>query len=331
MIKNKQIYVDERWIGNHGIGTVTKNLIQGLKAKPLKIRCSKFSIINPFFFSLRLLFLNNNSIVINPGFNNPFIFPRRYFFYIHDLIHVNYYSSFFYKIYYKFYISFSVRYSSKVFTVSEFSRSQIIEFFKIPEYKVVNVSNGIDQLFFTKSISKSISKFKLNLNFDYFLCVANRKKHKNEMTVLKAFLKLIQFVRFKLILIGKPSIQQTNFLKKNNLTDHVIYLSDLSTSSMVSLYRNAKGFITASFVEGFNLPLVEAMASKIPIYASNIDTHREISKGNVFFFDPYNPESLYNKILTNFNKKDLTQINRAYLVAKSYSWDKVIKKIEDQF
>lgn len=321
MNKKNNVFIDERWLGNHGIGIVTKNLINGLNAKPLNINCDKFSVINPFLFSLKLFKLPPKAIIINTGFNNPFLFPRKYFFYIHDLIHINYYSSFFYKIYYKIYISFCIKFSTKVFTVSDFSKKQILNFFKLSENKVINVSNGVDESFFSKS------KFKSFFNFKYLLCVANRKKHKNEEIIIKSFFKLKKTHKLKLVLIGKPSREQSKFIKDNNLLNDIIYLDDLTTNSMISLYRNAEAFITASFIEGFNLPLLEAMASKISIYASNIEVHRDITKGNVIYFNPDDVNSLHVQLLKNIHKKNSTQINNAYLIAKTYSWADVINRI----
>jgi glycosyltransferase involved in cell wall biosynthesis len=319
----KNIYIDERWSGNHGIGIVTNFLLSFFHAKPLNIHCSKLSIFNPFFFSLRLYFLPINSIVINPGFNAPFLFPKKYYFYIHDIMHVKFYKNPLVLLYYKFYLSYSIKKAAKVFTVSEFSRNEIINFFNLKNVnKVINISNGVSKNLFKKNYKKRL------LNYNYILCVSNRKKHKNEFNLLKAFSLVNDKVKFHLVFTGNPDRNIKKQIATLNLNSRVKFFSNLTDDDMVSLYKHSLALISPSFYEGFNLPIVESMASKTAVIASDIPVHREVTKGNAIFFDPHNPSSL-STILVNleyFIKNDIVQ--KAYKTSRNFTWDKVGKKIQ---
>ncbi len=85
-----------------------------------------------------------------------------------------------------------------VFTVSEFSRKRIIEWAGIEPSKVVNVGNGVSPKFQPEGE-------RINLGYEYILCVSNRKGHKNEFGTLEAFKHADIDESIKLVFTGKAN------------------------------------------------------------------------------------------------------------------------------
>jgi hypothetical protein len=81
-MKVKKIYYDERWLGNYGIGHVAECFKLYLKYEPLRINCSKLSVLDFILITFKILHLPKKAIIINPGFNCPFYNFKNYFFYI---------------------------------------------------------------------------------------------------------------------------------------------------------------------------------------------------------------------------------------------------------
>jgi glycosyltransferase involved in cell wall biosynthesis len=76
----------------------------------------------------------------------------------------------------------------------------------------------------------------------------------------------------------------------------LFWLDDVSNADLCHLYKNARGLIFASVVEGFGLPLVEAAYFGLPAIASDIPVFREIGGGAITYFDVADATSLAARI-----------------------------------
>ena len=240
---------------------------------------------------------------------------------MHDLAHIDFYNSFINKFYYKFFIKFIYRNSNRIFTISEFSKFKIMNLLGFKSSQIHVVCCGINENFFSKKKIKPI------LKFSYILCVSNRKKHKNEDLLLNGFLEIAKLHNYKLILLGNSTFYQDEFILNNNLNDKIIFLNSISDNELVSLYRHAKALICPSLYEGFSLPVAEAMASRIPIFISDIPVHHEISGENAIFFDSNSHFDLARKFNKNIKHYDSKMIDSAYDLSKKYKWGNVCKNI----
>ena len=78
--------------------------------------------------------------------------------------------------------------------------------------------------------------------------------------------------------------------------DKLFMFNDLSDDELAWIYENANGLIFSSIVEGFGLPIVEALQRSLPVFASDIPVFKEIGAEGVQFFDLDNPQELASLI-----------------------------------
>ena len=94
----------------------------------------------------------------------------------------------------------------------------------------------------------------------------------------------------RLVIAGKRGWENENvkdlFERSHALAPYVIEVSDLSDSGLASTLAGAECLVAPSLVEGFSLPVVEALSLGIPVLASDIDVHREVAQGRATLLDP---------------------------------------------
>lgn len=164
----------------------------------------------------------------------------------------------------------------------------------------------------------------------YILYVGSEQPRKNFLTALEAFRILIKtHSNFRFVKVGKDQslvnrIKLNNILKLNpGLKSKFYLIEECSDFQLHNLYRNALCLIFPSLYEGFGIPLVEAMAAKCPIIASNIPTTKEICSGAALYVHNNTNPNDYVKLLImlvenkNFRTKYSSQ---SYLRSFKYTY-----------
>ena len=169
----------------------------------------------------------------------------------------------------KKYLPYQAEHCAHILTVSNFSKQEILKFLgdRIPPKKITVTPNAVqwspEELLNTPS-------FPLSCNPElkphaYFLAVSSLLKHKNYETLLSAWKKYrlsSKNTTDKLVIVGAPADKEITTLV--NTTAGVIHLINVPHAELLSLYKNAIGFFMLSRIEGFGLPLLEAMTCGCP-------------------------------------------------------------------
>ncbi|MDD5365346.1 MAG: glycosyltransferase family 1 protein [Gallionellaceae bacterium] len=136
----------------------------------------------------------------------------------------------------------------------------------------------------------------------HFLCVGTIEPRKNLDTLLDGFEHyLARGGSGQLVLIGRKGWLCDDFLAR--LVHHREYgrrlhwFNDIDDENLEWAYARARAVVFPSIVEGFGLPLVEALGRGTPVIASDIEAFREIGDGYVQFFPPLDPGSLADIML----------------------------------
>lgn len=321
-----KIVFDSRWNGEHGIGRFSREIHNRIKFDS-EIN-GKTSPTSPFdIFITPWYLLSPDKVFFTPGFNAPWWFVSRSIITIHDLNHIDVKgnNSLLKTFYYNWVLKRACKKCIKIFTVSEFSKSRIVEWSNILPDKVVVVGNGVSMGF------KPSGELHLP-GYEYFLCVSNRKEHKNEKRLINAFSQLDRSQGVKLLFTGHPTDDVLQYIRKEGLESDILFSGRIDENELPKYYRGAKAVLMPSLYEGFGLPVIEAMACGVPVMASNTTALREVAQGFAVTVDPYSVKEIsagMNMLLTdNVLRNEL--IAKGLDRARMFSWDKTVHLISSE-
>lgn len=357
------LIIDARMVSEqlHGIGRYTYELIN--KVKNIK-NISLYILVNDVEKSskifgnssnIRLIKMNSKFLSIGEFFELPKVInrfnKRETFFHapsfvssplikcksamtIHDLNHIKlpqFYSKF-HKYYYKFVVKTSANKASIIFTDSDFSKNEIVEWLECNENKVIDTKVGVDKKFSKcnnlKMLNNIRERYKLPQKF--ILYVGNLKPHKNVGNLFKA-MSIVEDI--KLIINGKPNEELNNIINEYNLQNKIQFIGYVHDDDLPILYSIAELFVFPSIYEGFGLPPLEAMASGCPVITSNVASLPEVVGDAAGYFNPYDFIEIGNKINKVINDDTLRQnmIKKGIVQAKQFTWENTIEMIIDKY
>ena len=317
------LIIDQRWEGPHGIGRFAREVASRIPHQPLALSGKPLHPLDPFKLH-RALRKNPENTFFSPGFNPPWGRPCPFFFTIHDLIHLEVpkESGVLKRLFYEALIRPALKQAEAIFTVSEFSKSRIAEWGRVPPEKIIVVGNGVSQNFTPEGERWQ------GTHRPYFLYVGNHKPHKNTRGLIEAFGQSGVHKAMDLLLTGFPTPELEALVASRSLVGSVKFLGLVDELSLAALYRGTRALVLPSWYEGFGLPLVEAMACGAPILSSNRTSLPEIGGDAVRYFDPVQPESLVEglRLLEAEDRSDMLR-DKGIERAKAFNWDQVATRI----
>jgi len=226
-----------------------------------------------------------------PDYFMPLIFDIPSAIVIHDLSflsHPHFYSKSFVS-FYEYQLKITLKNNPLVLTISENTRSAISKYLNIRKENVHSLQAYSE--FGYENFERP--------NGNYLLYVGHIEPRKNLHFLLKTFIKWkdITKVDLKLIIAGEFWLKTTEtkkILNEFNDCSSIEFTGYVDEDKLKGLYSNASGFVHTSFVEGFCLPVLEAMHYKLPIICSFNTGAEEISKPNSIIINPYSEKSLLN-------------------------------------
>lgn len=228
---------------------------------------------------------------------------------IHDLIHERHpeqYNAIDVKIYSKK-IRYACTHADLVIAISEQTKKDIIELYKIPEKKVTVCYQSCRPVFAEKINDEELRKVKekYGLPDQYFLHVGSIIERKNLLNICKAIYHLHNEINIPLVVIGnggKFKEQVKEYIRQNKIEDKIIFLSEGTTGNTLrndqyamdfpAIYQSAVAMIYPSFYEGFGLPVLEALWSGLPVITSNVSCLPEVGGPGAYYVDPNSAEEI---------------------------------------
>jgi glycosyltransferase involved in cell wall biosynthesis len=236
------------------------------------------------------------------------------------------------RLFYKFVFRFAITKSKTIIVPSNYVKKEIIKNYHIKKEKIHVSYEGVS---FSEEYKLDSEDFfnKNNINFPYLLYVGNSYPHKNLKKAMEAIVLLQKERKVNFVIVSARNVffeRLNKYIKENNYSNFVKVLNFIPDSELSNLYRKSKGFLYPSFSEGFGLQGLEAMTLKTPCVVSDIEAFREIYEDNAIYFDPKNVNSIKLAIEKLFGltkvKREII-IDKAYIFAKKYSWDKMAETI----
>jgi glycosyltransferase involved in cell wall biosynthesis len=214
--------------------------------------------------------------------------------------------------------------ATSIFTISEFTRAQIVEWSGVSLDKVCNVGCGVDSSYCPEGDF-------YGLPFPYLLCVSNRKRHKNEFRVVEAFAKAGLGAEMRLVFTGNPTTDLADCIERHHVAPFVHFTGLVPEEKLPSLYRAAEALIFPSLYEGFGLPLLEAMACGIPVVTANTTALPEIAGGAALLVDPISVEQIAEAMKRIVSDRSLRQQLREKGLSRAaqFSWARTADRVRE--
>jgi glycosyltransferase involved in cell wall biosynthesis len=229
----------------------------------------------------------------------------------------------------KFYRKYFPIYSknaSKVFTVSEFSKTDLITHHGLSSNDIKVVYNGHEHIM-TGDLEQLHEQ-------PYFLYVGSLHSRKNILHTLKGFntYKSKYPSDKQLIIVGRKMFSDKEseaFYQNMKFKNDVVFKDYVSDSYLASYYHNAEALINLSYFEGFGIPLVEAFRHQVPVIASNCSCYPEIASDAALLINPEDVDTIANQMHLITSDKDLRKVltEKGLDNIKRFSWDKSAKTI----
>ena len=224
----------------------------------------------------------------------------------------------------------SFRDADGIVTSSATTAVEIVSRFALDERKVRTIPPGLDMRFLEDVPSAELKETanRLELPPSFLLFVGAQVPRKNLVRFLDA-LKIVHLHGFQipLILAGPEGEDSAPIRAKADtlgMSRWIRTTGYIGEKDIRNLYRLATAFVLPSLCEGFGIPLLGAMASGVPVAASRVSAIPEVCRDAAVYFEPDNPESMAEKVISLLEDEDLRKklVSRGKERARSFSWEK---------
>lgn len=153
---------------------------------------------------------------------------------------------------------------------------------------------------------------------------------------MKAYRKIInEGNNIKMILAGssgendKLYYNMESLIKENRLEGKAIIKYNPSDKELIELYNTALLLVMPSIIEGFGLPVLEAMACGCPVVCSHAASLPEVGGDAAVYFDPYDVDDMVQKIgmVLKDNKLRNKMIIKGKQQINKFSWDEAGRRV----
>ncbi len=265
-----------------------------------------------------------SDLLLFPHFNVPLTSGTPFICTVHDLILHRFpnESSFLKRRAYAFVLSRALRRAVAVSVVSTFTRDDVTAAYGSRIGKKLSViSPGVDATFVRASEDERDGvRNAYGLHHPFLLYVGNAKEHKNVQGLIDAFVEArLPNVELVLVTGGREAVA----LKR---AEGVRVLTDVSAQDLPALVSAASACVTATKMEGFCLPVAEAMACGTPVVAPAVGPLPEVTGGHALLFDPEKNTLSETLRLAMTHPVDVQTLEAAALHVRRFSWQSAAEK-----
>lgn len=237
--------------------------------------------------------------------------------------------------------------ADKVIAISLQTKNDLVQLYSVEEKKIEVCYQSCNPLF-EKQVSveeKEMLRQKYNLPQHYILSVGSIIERKNLMNVCKALQILKDEFHLPLVVVGdgkgyKKKIE--HFLKEASLQNSVIFLNEKeavrndphfkSGKNFPALYQMADALIYPSLYEGFGIPVLEALWSRIPVITSSTSCLPEAGGAGAIYVDPVSAQQIADALLLLKDKTKMQQrVEQGWAHAQNFTLPKTASAVMDVY
>ena len=231
---------------------------------------------------------------------------------------------------------YSIWRADRIISPTIFMKEQMMNCLDLPAEKIEVIPWGVNEDFLIPCSEEEIknTKQKFGITGPYIFSVGDLHPRKNLSRLIGAFdwLKDTRRIPHQLVLAGKALYKAEEIYRRassSSAGDSIIFTGYVTFEELRALYQGASVFAFPSLDEGFGLPVHEAMASRLPVIASNRGTLPEVAGDAALFVDPLNIEDIGSAIFRVIDSSTLREelIQKGLEQIKIFSWKDSCKKI----
>jgi glycosyltransferase involved in cell wall biosynthesis len=246
---------------------------------------------------------------------------------LHDITRIRYPQSYslWLRVLWYFLIPTILKRSLSLITVSEFSKREILNYYKYIPSPIHIVHNAIGEGF------KTNAEIRDDKCPPYLLTVSSPAYHKNQARMIRAFVNIhaSRQINLDLVIIGESFRGMAKKSDDINCSSFIRFGGRIDDDELVRLYQGAEAFIFPSLYEGFGIPPLEAQACGCPVIASNAASMPEVLEDSVLYFNPNNIHEMQKAINTIISDRQLREslIRKGFSNVSRFSWDISAQKL----
>lgn len=227
-------------------------------------------------------------------------------------------------------ISLGIRKALRIIAVSESTKRDLIDLFKVEERKIAVVYEGVNKNYRPCDNKDTLHGVlaKYGITGRYILYVGRLHVRKNLVRLVQAFANARKRIDrdLKLVLVGRNLYDAApifHAVANLGLDNAVISLGHIHDDDLPCIYAGAVLFVYPSLFEGFGLPPLEAMACGVPVVTSDCSSLPEVVGDAAALVDPYDVNDIADKICEMLANAQLrkTFVTRGRLRAQRFTWE----------
>lgn len=207
--------------------------------------------------------------------------------------------------------SHSLKNADRIIAISNYVKDSLLEFYGDQcGDKIQTVYDPVDfdrkELFQPKGIS-----------LPYILSVSSIQKHKNMITLVRAFERIHAKIPHQLVIVGckgngMEKIQE--YLKEKNISDRILFTDYIKSEELDWLYENCSLYVTTSLYEGFGMTPIEAMGRGKPTISSKSTSLPEVTRNKAFYYEPAEDDRVLSELMLEVIEKGFNLNNTKELI-----------------
>ncbi|MFA5800525.1 MAG: glycosyltransferase family 1 protein [Candidatus Peribacteraceae bacterium] len=311
------------------VGSENEHWVSDLKGKSFKTKLAPFrhySLEEQIKFP-SVIAEAGCSLFFSPHFNVPIGLKIPFICTVHDLILHKYpnQATLFKRITYRYLLQRVVKRSKGIIAVSQATRRDLIETYgNDVGAKTRVIYPGIGPAFTASSEDqKKAIRRKYGLDHPYLLYVGNCKQHKNVPVLIEAF-EQANLKDWQLVLVC--SGEECRGMKDSPA---IRMISDVPFTDLPGIYSASSGFVTATLMEGFGFPALEAMACRTPVLTTSVGSLQEICGQHALMAEPtvHDLAAGMRCLALDPDQRAGAKIDEAQNWAKSFQWEKTAREV----
>ena len=237
-------------------------------------------------------------------------------------------------------IRHAVRKADAIVTDSIYSLHQIIERFPETQSRLHSIYPGIDRDRFKPACNRNTLSQKIAGRHSlysphYLLCVATLNPRRNLVRLIRAFSSYIHECGDRdvcLVIAGCRGWKDSDvfeMVKEKQLGERIHFLQSVTDEEVVELYRSSVAVVNVSLLEGFGLPVLEAMSCGTPVICSSTTSLGEIAGDAALLVDPLDESSIAEALSVVISQETIRTelIQKGLMRASDFHWDRTSEEL----